>query len=417
MVCLIEYHRGMRSPRPGRVNSVLNHHELSALLTDVESDRVERKASPSDRDRIREAICAFANDLPDHGQPGAVFIGANDDGTCANLPITDKLLLTLADMRSDGNILPFPVMTVDKAVISGCELAVVQVEPSRWPPVRHRGRVWIRVGPRRAVATAEEESRLAEKRRSADLPFDQRPIVGASLDDLDLTLFQQVYLPSAVAHDVLAANARSLQQQLASLRFLSPDGLPNVGAIVVFGKDPTSWIRGAYVQFVRFEGSEITDPIRHQKEISGPLPDLLRMMDEVLEANISVATDVTSGATESRRPDYPIVALQQLARNAVLHRNYESSNAPSRIYWFTDRIEFHSPGGPFGQVNAGNFGQVGITDYRNPLLAEAMKTLGFVQRFGLGLPLARKELAKNENPPLEIECSATAVLISVRRRP
>ena len=60
------------------------------MLTDVESDRVERKASLSDRDRIREAICTFANDLADHGEPGVVFIGANDDGTCAALPITDQ---------------------------------------------------------------------------------------------------------------------------------------------------------------------------------------------------------------------------------------------------------------------------------------------------------------------------------------
>lgn len=396
---------------------MLSNQELHDLLTDLESDRVERKASLSDRDRIREAICAFGNDLPDHGRPGVVFIGANDDGTCADLPITDRLLLTLADMRSDGNILPIPVMTVEKAAVDGCELAVVQVEPSRLPPLRYRGRVWIRVGPRRAIATAEEESRLAEKRRSADLPFDQRAVSGTGLDDLDLTLFSRVYLPSAVAPDVLAENARTVEQQLTSLHFLGSDGLPNVAAILVFGKEPTSWIRGAYVQFVRFEGTELTDPIRHQKEITGPLSELLRVMDEVLDANISIATDVTSGATESRQPDYPIIALQQLARNAVLHRNYETSNAPSRIYWFTDRIEFHSPGGPYGQVNAENFGREGVTDYRNPLIAEVMKSLGYVQRFGLGFPLARKELNANGNPDLEIECSSNAVLVTVRRRP
>lgn len=396
---------------------MLSNQELHVLLTDLESDRVERKASLNDRDRIREAICAFGNDLPDHGEPGVVFVGANDDGTCANLPITDQLLLTLADMRSDGNILPIPVMTVEKAVIGGCELAVVQVEPSRLPPLRYRGRVWIRVGPRRAIATAEEESRLAERRRSADLPFDQRAVSGTDLDDLDLTLFKGVYLPSAVAPDVLAENARTIEQQLTSLHFLASNGSPNVAAILVFGKEPTSWIRGAYVQFVRFEGIELTDPIRHQKEITGPLSELLRVMDEVLDANISIATDVTSGATESRQPDYPIVALQQLARNAVLHRNYESSNAPSRIYWFTDRIEFHSPGGPYGQVNAENFGREGVTDYRNPLIAEVMKSLGYVQRFGLGFPLARKELHANGNPELEIECSSNAVLVAVRRRP
>jgi ATP-dependent DNA helicase RecG len=69
--------------------------ELEHLLTAAESDRVERKRSEADKDRISEAICAFANDLPEHRKPGVVFVGTEDDGTCANLGITDELLLGL----------------------------------------------------------------------------------------------------------------------------------------------------------------------------------------------------------------------------------------------------------------------------------------------------------------------------------
>ena len=344
-------------------------------------------------------------------------MGANDDGTCANLRITDELLRTLADIRSDGNILPFPMMTVQKKVLAGCEMAVVQVEPSYNPPARYNGRVWIRVGPRRATATAEEERRLSEKRRAGDLPFDQRLVQGATMDDLDLELFGGLYLPAAVAPDVRAANERATREQLASLHFLAADGTPNAAAILVFGKDPLNWLRGAYVQFARFDGLELTDVIRHQKEIIGPLPLLLRQLDEVLDANISIGSDVRAEPREIKQPDYPIVALQQLVRNAVLHRTYEATNAPARVYWFSDRIEIHSPGGLYGQVNAENFGRPGVTDYRNPLLAEAMKVLGYVQRFGMGIPLARKELQKNANPPLEFTPSPNAVLVTVRRRP
>lgn len=326
-----------------------------------------------------------------------------------------ELMLLLADMRSDGRILPLPDMTVQKRTLGGCTLAAVVVQPSPSPPVRCDGRVWIRVGPRRAIATADEERRLTEKHRSGNLPFDHRPASGATLEDLDLELFRRVYLPSAIAADVLAENHRSLEQQLASLHFLAPNGAPNYAALLVFGKDPRGWLPGAYVQFVRFDGSEMTDPIRHQRELDGPLSDVLRSIDELLAANVSLATDVRSQARETQRPDYPPIALQQLARNAVMHRNYETSNAPVRICWFDDRVEIHSPGGPFGQVNAANFGQPGVTDYRNPLVAEAMKSLGYVQRFGLGFPLARKELAQNGNPDLELSCQPHAVLVTVRR--
>ena len=78
----------------------MTDEELEALSRDLESDRVERKESIADAGKIRQAICAFANDMPNHGGPGVVFIGVKDNGDCANLPITDVLLRTLANMRS-----------------------------------------------------------------------------------------------------------------------------------------------------------------------------------------------------------------------------------------------------------------------------------------------------------------------------
>jgi ATP-dependent DNA helicase RecG len=396
---------------------MLTRTELEALAAELESDRVERKASLSDPAKVRQAICAFANDLPDHQAPGIVLVGMKDDGTCANLPITDDLMLTIAAMRDDGNIQPFPIMSVQKMTLSGCEVAVIEVQPAYNPPVRLNGRAWIRVGPRRATASAEEERGLTEKRRAGNLPFDQQPVMGATLADLDLDLFRSEYLPAAVAPDVLEENDRTLEQQLASLRFLTKEGMPNNAAILVFGLDPLRWLPGAYVQFLRLDGCELTDPIRHQKEMSGPLSQVVRQLDEVLDANISVATNVATAVTEVRSPDYPIVALQQLTRNAVMHRVYEGTNAPSRVNWFADRIEILSPGGPYGQVNASNFGQPGVTDYRNPLVAEAMKVLGYVQRFGLGIALAQREMKRNGSPPIEFQVTGNAVLAILRRRP
>jgi ATP-dependent DNA helicase RecG len=127
-------------------------------------------------------------------------------------------------------------------------------------------------------------------------------------------------------------------------------------------------------------------------------------------------TDITAQPVEAHKPDYPIVALQQLARNAVLHRNYEGTNAPARIYWFSDRVEILSPGGPFGQVTPTNFGNPGMTDYRNPHLAEVMKNLGYVQRFGIGIQVARRELERNGNPPLDFIVEDTHVLAIVRKQ-
>ncbi len=389
---------------------------LTELLLDMESDRVERKASDSDRNKIRQAVCAFANDLPNHQRPGVIFVGVSDDGTSANFSITDELLLRLSDVRSDGNILPFPVITVSKRNLNGHEVAVIIVEPSDAPPVRFNGRVWIRVGPRRASATAEEERRLSEKRRARDLPFDLRPFISATLQDLDLEGFERSYLPVVLPIDVLEENQRSLEQKLMSMRFVTvePPFYPTALGLMVIGKDTRQFVPGFYVQFLRIDGLELGDPIKGQRVIDGSLLDILRKLDELLEANISVASDLTTGVTEIKQADYPIVALQQLIRNAIMHRAYDETNAPIRLYWFNDRIEIQNPGGLYGQVNRGNFGQ-GVTDYRNPHLAEVMFRLGYVQRFGYGIPTAQKALKQNGNPPAEFAVEDTYLAVTLRR--
>ena len=309
-------------------------------------------------------------------------------------------------------------MVVQQRFLAGCEMAVALIEPTGAPPVRYRGVVWIRVGPRRAIATPEEERRLSEKRRGRDLPFDLRPVPGASLNDLDLEFFGKEYLPASVAPEILSQNERTMEQQLASLRFIVPGPVPTptVIGLLAIGRVPQEFIGGAFLQFLRIDGTELADPIRDEKRIAGSVSEMLRITDEVISAHVSVGVDITSGPLEQRRPDYPIAAIQQVIRNAVMHRNYEGTNAPVRVTWFADRIEIQSPGGPFGQVTAENFGTPGITDYRNRHLAEVLHGLGFVQRFGVGIAIARQEMAKNGNPPPEFSASASHVLVMLRRR-
>ena len=66
------------------------------------------------------------------------------------------------------------------------------------------------------------------------------------------------------------------------------------------------------------------------------------------------------------------------------------------------RIEITNPGGAYGSVTAENFGDLGLTDYRNPNLAEAMRVLSLVQRFGMGIPIARRLLSENGNPRAKV---------------
>jgi ATP-dependent DNA helicase RecG len=398
----------------------LSDAELDQLLKDLESDRVERKESWKGNvpEKDRQAVCAFANDLPDHRLPGVLIVGARDDGSPSGLEVTDELLQTLADIKTDGKILPSPTLTVEKRRLGPADFAIVTVQPSNAPPVRYDGKIWIRIGSRRGIASHQNELILNERRKFRDIPFDAHPIPTAKLRDIDLRLFQDEYLPNAFARSVLDANERTVEERLASLKMIAApdDTTPTVLGLLVLGKTTRDWIPGAYVQFLRIDGTDLSDPITDEAVIDGPLAQLLSRLDDKLEAHNRRSVDLTSESREKRGSPYPRAALQQLTRNAIMHRSHEGTNAPVRVTWFSDRIEILSPGGPYGSVTPENFGRPGLTDYRNPHLAEAMKVLGFVQRFGVGIATARKELDRNGNPPPEFAVDPSFVLWKVGAR-
>lgn len=393
---------------------MIGAEDIKALLANLESDRVERTVSTTDTDKFAQAVCAFANDLPGHRQPGYLILGAHDKtGGLSGLKVTDQLLQNLAALRSDGNIQPLPALAIARVPFPDGELAVVEVTPADLPPVRYKGQVWVRVGPRKAIASEHEERMLAERRVAATTSFDASPCADASLDDLSLRLFEE-YRAQVVAPDVIEANHRSIEEQLASLRFFDlKRGCPTHAGILLFGKNPRYFMPGAYVQFLRLPAEVLSETPVDQAEISGDLRTVLdAVRDKFRAANVSTMVR-RDDMTERLVPDFPEVAFRELMNNAVLHRDYRS-NTPIRFYWFSDRIEIQSPGALFGEVTADNFRRT--NSYRNPVIAEAMKSLGYVNRFGYGIQLAEAELARIGSPPLEFVFDRS-ISVAMRRRP
>jgi ATP-dependent DNA helicase RecG len=271
----------------------------------------------------------------------------------------------------------------------------------------------VRVDPTTQAASAEDERRLVDRSAASRPSFDRQPCEVAALADLDLDYIRSQYFPHAIASDVLAANGRPIEQQLRSLRLLAGNR-PTWGALLAFGIDPQHWLPTAYVQWLRVDGLEPSDVIRDSKVLTGKLTDVLRRLDELLELNIVTRGNFGGAGVQTSQRDYPITALTQLTRNAIMHRDYERASSPVRVTWYTDRIEIRSPGGLHGTLTPRSFDQ-GETSYRNPLIAEIMHHTGFAQRFGFGVALARSELAKNGNPPPDFTFESAFLGVTVRR--
>lgn len=381
---------------------MITESQVKELISNMESDRIERTLSIRE-DKLGPAICAFSNDFARNNQPGYILLGVQDDGKIANIKWSDEQIQTIGNLKSNGKILPQPSISISSVFqIDEGEIIVIEVQPSPYPPVRFDGRCWIRLGPRRSIASVEEERILTERRASFAKTYDLLPALGTSLKALDLDAFRLKYLPAAIDPDTLAENGRSIEQQLASLRFYDLNAqTPTNAGILLLGKNPEFTLPGAYIQYIKFAGDSMLSDVIYEKKFTGALIYELKVLDDFIKGNIIKERPVKKDSfQEELIRNYPYWALRELLMNAIMHRNYES-NAPIYIYEYAEHIEIVNPGGLFGEATPQNFPNA--SDYRNIVVAESLRILGFVNRFNYGVKRAIHELLQNGNGEPEFD--------------
>ena len=92
---------------------MLTEAELKKLLTDLESETVERSRAFDKAEKMGQAISAFANDLPGRKQPGYLLLGVENDGQISGKRISDEQLTSLGGLKTEGALLPPPSMAIE----------------------------------------------------------------------------------------------------------------------------------------------------------------------------------------------------------------------------------------------------------------------------------------------------------------
>jgi ATP-dependent DNA helicase RecG len=393
----------------------MTNDELRLLISGGEADRIEFTRAAQDNEKFREAICAFSNDMAGRGKPGYLIIGIDERDPTYRLNVTTEMLERLAGLRADGSIMPLPVMNVSRMSHpdGNGEVIVIEVQPHDLPPVRYKGRTYVRVGPRRDVASEAEERVLIERRTAHFRTFDSTPCPEGDLDRLDIETFRQTYRPQAIAAEVIAENHRNITEQLAALRFYHlKRGCPTNAGMLVFAFDPLDLFPGAKLQYVQFDGTGLGDNVVAEKQFTGNLITVLSELDSFLKGRFTQRPVRTSELREQAVFDYPPDAVRELLMNAILHRDYQSTS-PTRFYQFSDRIEIQNPGGLYADASPENFPNVNA--YRNPIIAEAMHVLGYVNRFGRGIARSRRSLADNGSPEPQFQFQTNHFLAIIRK--
>jgi ATP-dependent DNA helicase RecG len=367
------------------MNGPLARDEVAQLVADNEDSFTEFKDVRVSTGDLAKEMCAFAN-----AAGGRILIGVDDEGGLHDASGWDEeRVMNVARTAIDPAIIPTyqrvrwdtQRMVVVVGVAAGAEkpYAVRSGESRRY---------YLRVGSTSREPTREELIRLTQA--SGAVASDLRPVLGASLDDLDSELLAKRF----AGHRSLDFEALTSQERsriLMDAEILHPEtGGPTIAGLLCFGRNPSERLAYAVVSCVAYPDVSVTGELRDRAELDGRIDRQIVDGLAFLERALPRSSDVR-GARRVEHPRYRGERLREMIANAVAHRHYGIAG-PIQVRVFSNRIEVTSPGAPPNGVTPQAM-RVGVSVRRNQFVVQRLSELGLVDAVGRGVVLLYDEAA------------------------
>lgn len=232
---------------------------------------------------------------------------------------------------------------------------------------------------------------------------------GASLDDI-VWEKAQAYAASLGG----GADVRQTLIKRGCLTTRDGDLRPTHAGVLLFGRDPQRFVRGAEITAARFAGAQMGDNFTRQ-DITGTLPDQIRRAETFLIDHLRKNQQLGSSMARAERFEYPLEAVRELVVNAVAHRDYSISGDGIRLYIFADRLEITSAGGLPGPVTIRNIRDERFS--RNPAIVQVLADMGFIERLGYGVDRVMELMRSQQLDAPEFEETGGGFRVMLRNKP
>lgn len=314
-----------------------------------EDHRVERKRVNVSVRTLSEYVSMWANTQP-HG--GIVFVGVANDGEirgCAETS-TDHL----NDLRAVRNLCPDArvefknVQVINSQGEADFILAMrVHYRADRLVECQN-GDAFIREGSdkRRLFEAEKREIRL----NRGELDFESEAVTLEFPDDFDGDVMKVFFDNFTTKRKIVPSNYTLVDVlKLAKLGREGANGfVPNVACAIMFAKDPSSVLPGAYIRVRRYGGTEeqfgTVMNIEADERFDGPLPIQLAKAEKFIGSQVSNFTRLGPDGRFVTSPEYPREVWLEALVNAAVHRSYNLRNMPIFVKMFEDKFVVESPG-------------------------------------------------------------------------
>jgi ATP-dependent DNA helicase RecG len=342
-----------------------------------EDERTEFKLLLDNKEKIATEIVAFAN-----ARGGWMLFGVDDTGSVQGIADPAALERDLTNLCRQ-NCIPALQPTIEIIEVEGQPLVLMKIVGLDKPYKSNRGIYYLRVGTTKREATQAELARIFQLR--GKVHYDETPVVGTTLDDLNLIVFSRYYRDQF--EEPLDEADISLPALLRNMRLaieLSGRLHLTLAGLLLFGEDPQAHLLYTRLSAVRFDGVEMGERMLDRRELRGTLPEIIDGAEAFLRNNVRIAAEIT-GFRRQDRPQYSHFALREAVVNAVAHRDYSISGSQIRLFIFDNWVEVYSPGRLPNIVTLENV-RYGAHYERNSRLCTVLTHLGFMSDIGTGIP-------------------------------
>lgn len=392
-----------------------NHENIDwNYILQRESVRVEWRENVDDPLDIVKTLCAFANDFQRvgggrvvcglrgetnaFGESASIVTGVDETGLNDAVEKLTNYCQRYVEPPLAPEISEYPL-----SGNTGPRLLVIAIGAS---PHAHRfdagtgdsnyesnyeSNYYIRLN--KETRPANDLSPQLLERKKTGPPFSEQGQPDATIDDIDFELLKENLDNDkhAFGFEHYLKPGNRVRGDISSLVTSVPGGSgrenPRNFSLILFGKEPFRYFRGAYVSFSVYSGKTTHSEQIQQMVIHGSIPFLVGESMNRLYSCMGSGTDKNGGLGDGKRTGrkYSEAAVVETIVNALIHRDYRSDE-PVKIMVFENRVEIVSPGGLFSSHAPGKISidQIGMA-WRNPSLAAFMGELGLARNMGKGL--------------------------------
>jgi ATP-dependent DNA helicase RecG len=344
--------------------------EISQLVKGGRGARLDWFSESADAENVAVTMVAMAN-----SQGGTVLLGVSGGAILGVRNATNAVDLLLQAALSIEPPLIIPMPQVMR--LNGKAVVFVTIPPGMPHVYSIDGRFLGRQGVENVPLKSRDLRRLMIERGEAS--FETEIVRGASLEDID---WDKAKSYAASLNGMNEVNTEKVLLKRGCLAEQDGALRPTNAGILLFGKDPQRFLRGAEITAVRFAGETMSDTFSRQ-DIGGTLPDQIRRAETFLVDHLRKGVQLGTTMARAESFEYPLEAARELVVNAVAHRDYHISGDGIRLFIFSNRMEVASPGGLPGPVTIDNIKDERFS--RNPAIVQVLSDMGFIERLGYGV--------------------------------